>query len=170
MTVQHSPAESAPVSDTADAVEATKVLLQAWSLSGSLRRRRTGRGAVMAWIRAEVGRGAGVPDADAIARHFGWLTTSARDALLGLVADGLLRVESREPPHGKAVYALTAAGASAASKPCRSCRTRKPPASYWPSRYTPDGLNDICRACTDAAKRAGRNRQGAQRAARVAAP
>jgi hypothetical protein len=124
----------------------------------------------MVWIRTQVGLGVGVPTAEAIAAHFGWHVQSARDALLGLVADGLLRIEAREPPHGRAIYALTAAGASAASKPCRSCRTRKPPASYWPSRYTPDGLNDICRACTDAAKRAGRNERGARRAARVEAP
>lgn len=115
MTVESTAVESLPASDPGDAVERTMALVQLWNPSGRERRKRIGRGAVMAFIRTQVGIGAGVPDAEAIAKKFGWQVSSAHDALTGLVADGLLRIEAREPPHGRALYAITAAGASAAA-------------------------------------------------------
>jgi hypothetical protein len=124
----------------------------------------------MQWIRSQIGSGAGMPDADAIARKFGWRVSSARDALQGLAADGLLRIAGHEGPHRRAIYEPTAAGCSAASKACRHCRTRKPPAGFYSSRYTVDGLTDICRNCIRLASEAGRSERAARRAAKVAAP
>jgi DNA-binding PadR family transcriptional regulator len=137
---------------------------------GSAPKRRIGRGAVLLWIKEEIGRGGLEITAEAVSRRFGWLIGSSRDALNGLCADGALRIAWREPPHGRAVYELTASGAAKRSKQCRSCHTRKPESGFHTSRWTCDGLADLCKACIAAAKRAGRHEGAPRRAARVAAP
>jgi hypothetical protein len=136
-----------------------------------LPRRRIGRGALLAWIKAQIGAGGITLCAEEVAARFPpgqpvkWRLQSARDALQGLVCDGLLEVSHREPPHGKIFYRLTAAGAAAKSKRCRTCGMRKVAESFWPSRWTDDGLAEHCKVCV----RAREQRQhDARRAARVA--
>jgi hypothetical protein len=121
-----------------------------------LPRRRVGRAAVLEFVRAEVGAGRGVPDARTVARRFGWLVGSGRDALVGLAAAGYLRITRREPPRGKHVYELTEAGAHARSKVCATCNTRRPLASFWPLAESPDGRGSSCKQCAEAARRRGR--------------
>jgi hypothetical protein len=136
----------------------------------SPRRTRIGRGRVFAWIKQQVGAGGIEITAAAVSRQFNWLPSSARDCLQGLVADGLLRVAGRAGPRGPTLYELTAAGAAARSKVCRTCHSRKSESGFWTSRWTADGLAEVCKACIDHAKKAGRHDGAARRAARVAAP
>jgi hypothetical protein len=134
-------------------------------------RQRIGRAAVLEFVRTEIGAGRGIPDAEAVARRFGWLVSSARDALRGLAADGHLRVAGREPPRGKTVFELTAAGASARSKICSRCQARKPDTSFWPSNHTPDGRAQHCKqCCAEISKATGRRRRLGLAAAAGRAP
>jgi hypothetical protein len=134
-------------------------------------RQRIGRGAVLAFVREEVGAGRGIPDAARVALRFGWLVSSARNALMGLAADGHLRVAGREPPRGKTIYELTAAGASARSKICSRCQARKPEAAFWPSSHTPDRHARYCKQClAEIGKTTGRRRRRSLAAAAGRAP
>jgi hypothetical protein len=133
-------------------------------------RRRIGRGAVLAFVREEVGAGRGIPDAARVALRFGWLVSSARDSLRRLAADGHLRVAGREP-RGKIVFELTAAGASARSKVCSRCQSRKPEGSFWPSNHTLDGRSQTCKQClAEISKATGHRRRRSLAAAAGRAP
>jgi hypothetical protein len=160
--------ESGLASPSAETVSKTATLAQLWSQADPAEspapappRRRIGRGRVFAWIKQQVGDGGIEITADAVARQFGWLVSSARDCLHGLCADGLLRVAGRAAPRGPVLYELTAAGAAKRSKVCRTCRTRRSESAYSSSRWTVDGLADVCRNCVDAATKAGRRGQAA---------
>ncbi len=56
---------------------------------------RIGRMGVLAYIQSEIAAGWPFPSIEDIAEHFGWHHSSVRDALMGLVAMGHVRVVSR---------------------------------------------------------------------------
>jgi DNA-binding FadR family transcriptional regulator len=55
-----------------------------------------GRANVLRFIQREVKAGRPFPTARSIAEHMHWRPDSARDALLGLAADGCLQAEQRK--------------------------------------------------------------------------